>query len=212
MQSAALVEHYSSKTDDELLALAANPSSLVEEAQLVLATELRRRNLAVLIPTSITSQSPHRNRPVANFSRTVGSLLLNLAIAVFGTAIIESSIWSRMGQSRSMFEVITREWLFSVTIAALLSYIVCRRRPNKAAMWVWVLPVLFLAFRVLLYATNKIDNSIWEHFLAPNCINGKAECRDFWIFTIVAARTVVYSLVGWVSWRLWPKKTDSPQV
>jgi len=35
-----------------------------------------------------------------------------------------------------------------------------QRWPNKAAMWVWVLPVLFLAFRVLLYATNKSDNSI----------------------------------------------------
>jgi hypothetical protein len=49
-----------------------------------------------------------------------------------------------------------------------LSFIVCRGWPNKAAMWVWVLPVLFLAFRVLLYATNKSDNSIWEHFFAPS--------------------------------------------
>jgi len=40
MQSAALLDHYSSKTDDEPLALAAAPGSLVEEAQSVLASEL----------------------------------------------------------------------------------------------------------------------------------------------------------------------------
>ena len=71
------------------------PGSLVEEAQSVLASELRRRNLTVPIPTSITSQSPHRNRPVANFFRTVGSLVLNLAIAIFGTAIAEEEFATR---------------------------------------------------------------------------------------------------------------------
>lgn len=38
---------YSSKTDDELLVLAADPGSLLETAQRALADELRRRNLVV---------------------------------------------------------------------------------------------------------------------------------------------------------------------
>lgn len=213
MRSGALAQHYSLKTDDELLALAADYGSLADEAQSLLAAELRRRNLEAPISTSIETKT-HRlwDRPIAKFFRVVGTLLLNLGVAIFGTGSIESFIWSRIGPSRSLFEVEAREWLLSVSIAALLGFLVSRRWQNKAAMWVWVVPVAFLAFRALLYATNKGSISVWEHFFAPNCLNDRAECRDFLLFTTSAARTVAYSLVIWVSARLetLPKKTDVP--
>ena len=43
---------YSSKSDDELLALAVDPGSLVEEANRALEAELERRNLEKPLPLS----------------------------------------------------------------------------------------------------------------------------------------------------------------
>jgi hypothetical protein len=43
----SLVEVYLSKSDDELLSLAADPGSLIEEARPILAEELGRRGLIV---------------------------------------------------------------------------------------------------------------------------------------------------------------------
>jgi membrane protease YdiL (CAAX protease family) len=233
-------QHYSSKTDDELLALAANPDSLVEEARPILADELRRRNLPAR-PAQIAVEplifSPEgtgvakffrtagaflmdlATQPiqsaveyltfslggtaVAKFLRAAGVFLLNLAIAILGTSMIESSISSQIGHARSLSGIEARLWLSSLTIAALLGFFVCRRWPTKSAMWVWTLPVVFFAFRVLLYRSSNsalVGSSILKHFLAPNCLNDTADCHDFLIFTISAARTVAYSLAAWVSW------------
>lgn len=119
----SLVEHYSSKTDDELLALAANPDSLVEEARPILADELRRRNLAAQSSlTAVEHQSPNvGSRAVAKL-RTIGAFLLNLVIALLGTGIIESSIWAQLGHARSLPGIEARVWLLSPAIAALLGF------------------------------------------------------------------------------------------
>jgi hypothetical protein len=47
VETETLATLYSSKTDDELIALAADPNSLTEAAQSVLASELLRRNAAL---------------------------------------------------------------------------------------------------------------------------------------------------------------------
>ena len=72
MRSGALAQHYSLKTDDELLALAADYGSLADEAQSLLAAELRRRNLEAPISTSIETKT-HRlwDRPMSlGFNRS----------------------------------------------------------------------------------------------------------------------------------------------
>lgn len=200
-----LAQQYSCKTDDELLALAANPDSLVEEARPILADELRRRNLATQ-PTQIAVEylaSTPGGTAVAKFFRTAGVFLLNLAIAILGTSMIESSIWSQIGHARSLSGIEARLWLSSLTIAALLGFFVCRRWPTKSALWVWILPVAFFAFRVLLYRNGNsllVGSSVLRHFLAPTCLNNTADCQDFLTFTISAARTASYSLAAWVSW------------
>lgn len=73
MRRDSLVQLYSSKTDDELLALAANLDSLVEEARPVLADELHRRNLVVQpAPAEVESHTLNlRNTAIGKFFRTV---------------------------------------------------------------------------------------------------------------------------------------------
>jgi len=67
-----LMQHYSSKTDDELPALEADPDSLLQEARPTVADELRRRNLDAR-PTPTAHESDCRcNFPAIpeNFARS----------------------------------------------------------------------------------------------------------------------------------------------
>jgi hypothetical protein len=200
----SFVQLYSSKTDDELLALASSPDSLVDEARPILADELRRRDLVVKpgTPEVEHQTSDLQNIAIGKLFRSVGAFLLNLAFAVLGTATIESSIWSLIGHAHSVSGVETREWLLSITIAASLGFFIYRRRPTRSAVWVWILPVTVFAFVVLLHGTSSSvlsDSSFSGHFLAPNDLSNKEAFNDFFIFTIPAARTMSYSLGAWVS-------------
>jgi hypothetical protein len=218
VQPHSLAQLYSSKTDDELLALAADTNSLVEEARPILASEIRRRNL-VFQSTELERQTPTLQRTaVAKFLRIVGELLLNFVVAVIGTAMMESSIWSLIGHAHSTFGVAAREWLLGLTLAALLGFYVGRRWHSKSAMWVWILPAAFFAFGILLYGTHRnssvlAGSSFSEHFFAPDCLTDRTACRDFFLFTIPAARTASYSVAAWVSMRFWRQanKADSPR-
>jgi hypothetical protein len=203
----SLAQLYSSKTDDELLALAADKNSLFEDARPILASEIRRRNLLDIPPTDVKPPAPRlRDSTVGKFFRSVGEFLLNYVVAVIGTTMMESSIWSRIGHSHSVSEVLAREWLLGPTIAALLGVFVGRRWLPKSAPWVWILPAALFVFRTLLYETSSPSSvlafkSFSGHFLAPNCLTDRIACTDFFVFTIPAARTASYSLTAWISLR-----------
>ena len=205
MESKSLAQVYSSKTDDELIALAANLDALVQEVRPILADELLRRNLTSVQSSRAGSEyeAPAlRNMAVGRLFRAVGAFVLNLAVAFFGTAMIESSIWSQIGRARSIAGIERREWFLSLTIAALLGFFMRRRWQTKSAMWVWVLPVTFFALGVLMYGAKSrsvLAGGFSEHFFAPNCVTNSFECRDFLLFTIPAARTVAYSVAARVS-------------
>lgn len=217
MQAGHLAELYSSKTDDELLTLAADPYSLVEEARPILADELRRRNLAQPITRPFADHIPSfwRTAP-GKILRGAGAFCLNLAAAILGTAVIESPIWSSLGHARSAYAIEEREWLLSITAAALLGFFVCRRWPTRIAAWVWILPLAWFALRFLTYRDPRsvLLSGRLEHFLAPNCLNHTATCRDFFVFTIPAVRAASYSLGAWVTmhFRGHTKKEPSPNV
>jgi hypothetical protein len=202
VQQGSLAQLYSSKTDDELLLLAADPESLVEEARPILAEELRRRNLASSDAKAIDDKVPALSElaPV-RIARGVVVFLLNLANAIFGTAVMESAILPHIGFSRSVVEWEARAWLFSVTMAALLGYFTAKKWSPRSAKWVWTLPVAVLAFGVLMYLANG-GVSPWRHFIAPDCSNDRQSCRDFLIFTLPMVRSVAYSVAAWFWFRV----------
>ncbi len=211
VQLDSFAQLYSSKTDDELIALAADLDSIVDEARPVLADELRRRNLASFQPTSaaVEYQTATSQRiPVAKGFLTVGAFVSHLVAALFGTAMVESSIWAVLGRPRSLAGTEAKIWFTSLTIAALLGFFIGRYRPSKSALWVWVLPGTIFAFRVLLYGFGR-TGALVEHFLAPNCLQSKTECQDFLVFTISAARTGAYSLGAWASLRFHDRATKT---
>lgn len=101
MQRGSLAQLYSSKTDDQLLQLAADSNSLVEEALPILAEELRRRKLVIQPDLAAVDYEPPNFRitAVAKSMRTLAGFLLNLLNAVFGTALLESFVLPNIGFS-----------------------------------------------------------------------------------------------------------------
>jgi hypothetical protein len=216
VQASPLAQLYSSKTDDELLTLAADPYSLVDEARPILADELHRRNLAQPITRPFADHIPGFWRTTSGkILGGAGAFVLNLVAAILGTAVIASPIWSWLSHARSVSAIEEREWLLSATIAALLGFFVCQRWPMRIAAWVWTLPVAWFALGFLAYQAPRsaLLSSRSEHFFAPNCLNYTSRCRDFIVFTIPAVRAAAYSLGAWVSvhFRGHPIKELSPK-
>jgi hypothetical protein len=206
VQTKSLTDTYSSKTDEELIALATDPDSLLEEARTILSDELQRRNIAVAKPSYPERTSAPRNDAIKKVLRFIGAFALNLAIAILGTTLIESPIWStwsQFGRARSVHGIEAREWFLSLMIAAMLGFFIGRRR-TATAIWVWTLPVAFFALGALMYSGRSsssvlVGGGFGEHFFAPSCSTDPHRCRDFFTFTVPAVRAVTYSLAARLS-------------
>jgi len=137
--------------------------------------------------------------------RVAGVFILNLAAAVLGPGAIESSVWTALPRASSFTAIEAKEWLLGLTAAALLGFFISRRWPSRSAVWVWIIPVLFFALGALAYSGRRInsvlvDDGFWKDFFAPDC-SEKSSCRDYFVFTIPAARAVVYSVAARLSLR-----------
>jgi hypothetical protein len=90
----SLAKIYLSKSDDELLSLAADPDSLVEEARPILTEELGRRGLTVApVPAVVESQARNLwSGAVGKVTRSAGDYLLCFALAVLGSNAILQEI------------------------------------------------------------------------------------------------------------------------
>jgi hypothetical protein len=202
----SLAQVYLSKSDDELLSLAVDPDSLIEEARPILAEELGRRGLIVAPAPAIAENQPPDfwSSAVGKFFRSAGDYLLCFAIAILGSNAILGEI-NPIVHTHSFSGLAAKMWISGVAVAALLGFFVTRYRPTKMAPWIWILPVALLIYRIVLYTTMRthsiFEESVLQHFVAPNCPESIWDCRDFSSFTLLAARTLAYSLAAWVSLR-----------
>jgi hypothetical protein len=92
----SLPQLYSSKTVDDLLVLAIDEQSLLEEARQVLLLELQRRGIdAATIANAVKDRriSPSRG-PFSRSLKFSCVLILNVFVAVLGTAALEEEIGS----------------------------------------------------------------------------------------------------------------------
>jgi len=145
--------------------------------------------------------------------RIAGAFVLNLAFAVLGPAVIESSIWTALPRASSFTGIEAKEWFLSLTGAALLGFFISRRWRSRTAVWVWIVPALFFALGALAYSgrgknSALVDNGFWKHFFAPDCFE-KSNCRDYFVFTVPAARAAAYSVAAWMSLRLLPRRVST---
>ena len=131
-----------------------------------------------------------------------GFISLHLIVAVFGTAVLESSV-HRMIPSHSIADVIWKEVGLSITCAASLGMGLWRVWRNSSAKWTWILPLVWFAFGYLAFAGRG------DVFAPPfNLSSGSSldarDVRSFFAFTVPLIRSASYSAGAYISSRFYP--------
>jgi len=127
--------------------------------------------------------------------RFFGLLLLNVVVAVIGTAILEAAI-SKAIPVRTMVAVYWKEVSISLICATLIGFGVWRTWRSEAAKWTWVLPLLWFGFALLAVA----GHGIWGPLSVDSVIEtNTGQMRTFALFTVPLIRAVAYSIGAYIA-------------
>jgi|SRR5581483_2809112 len=141
-----------------------------------------------------------------------GLLVINVVIAVIGTAVADTT-FHRLIPSHSIAAVVWKECVLSILFALFIGFVVWRRWPNSAAKWTWVIPAVW--FSVGLIAVTGRGNVFGQLFgfgagsvlAAPDA----RSVRSFFLFTVPLIRSVFYSIGAYMSSILSPTPVADPQ-
>ncbi len=200
---------YAQKNDEELLALRADFQSLTGVAQSALQNELDQRKLRP-DESSLHNDSTEQIAPenlILRGIRGFGFLLLNLIVAVFGTAIIETLL-GLIYHPRTINSLLTKGDLLSALCALALGFVISRRWNLHAARWTGLFGAVWFA----LGACVDINHgTVWSRMSGVACSEGlqAAHCMKWFVFTLPAVRTVFYSTGAWLCWSLSAHGTSS---
>ncbi len=143
--------------------------------------------------------------------RFCGELIVHTAVAIIGTAFLESAIW-KVFPAHSLGVILWKEWILSLSCAAVIGFFMWRTWKVSAAMWVWVLPSFWLILRFLFALAasqrqiNVVDGGgLWNQFSGGACDGGSRTfgCRNFFVFTIPFVRGISIP-----SGRVFPRAVD----
>jgi hypothetical protein len=160
MQHGSLAQIYSSKTDDELLVLAADPDALVEEALATLRDELRRRKLplqpgqnSVESHAEAISHTSANSAAYAARAKWVGLWLLNTLIGTVGVAInvgfFTYSSQAFVSRATRIHFVQTPYYPVPILAGLVVGYLSYLRFRGSYRFWVWVLPAAYVCYSLL---------------------------------------------------------------
>lgn len=169
MRHGSLAQIYSSKTDDELLALAADPDSLVGEALATLTEELRRRKLPLQSePDSVdflAEATPHSS--ANRRAEWVGLWLLNTIIGTVGVAIYVGlftySSQAFVSRATRIHFVLTPYYLFPILAGLVVGYFSYLRFRGSYRYWIWVLPAAYVFYSLLNWKAS--NQGAWSEAL-----------------------------------------------
>jgi hypothetical protein len=77
-----------------------------------------------------------------------GLLLVNLAIAVVGTASLDTAV-RRMIPTSTVAAIVWKEIILSIVCAALIGFFMWRTWRSSAAKWIWAVAALWFVFGYL---------------------------------------------------------------
>jgi len=131
-----------------------------------------------------------------------GLLLVNLAVAVIGTAILDTALW-RVISSHSVAAIVWKEFIFSIVCAAFIGFGMWRTWRNSAAKWTWILPAVWFAFG---YLTIAGHGDVWGRLcgFGSGSVLSAPDVRSFFLFTVPLVRAVSYSVGAYLSSLLYP--------
>jgi len=126
-----------------------------------------------------------------------GLLLVNLAIAVVGTAILDTAV-RRILPTSTVAAIVWKEMILSIVCAAFIGFFMWRTWRSSAAKWTWILAALWFAFGYLGIAGNE---NVWGRL--PGFSSGSVltvpDVRTFFAFTVPLIRTISYSVGASIS-------------
>jgi hypothetical protein len=111
-----------------------------------------------------------------------GLVLVNLAIAVVGTAILDTAV-RRMIPTSTVAAIVWKEIILSIVCAAFIGFFMWRTWRSSAAKWPWTLAALWFAFGYLSIAGN---GNVWGRLsgFSSGSVLTAPDVRTFFAFTV----------------------------
>ena|SRR6266404_2926846 len=137
-----------------------------------------------------------------------GALLINLLVAVIGTAILDTGV-RRVIPTHTVSALVWKEIIVSVVCAAFLGFFMWRTWRSAAAKWVWVLTALWFVFGYLTIAGSA---NVWGRFsgFSSGSVLSGPDVRTFFAFTIPLIRAICYSIGAYISALVYHTRVSLP--
>jgi hypothetical protein len=138
--------------------------------------------------------------------RGIGLFLLHTLLAVLGPTLLGDPV-NRFARPHSALDVVLRAWIGGILCAALTAIFMYRPLRSHTALWVWILPGIWLLFGILVFSTSSHDSVLADklltHFSGGTCASSldHRPCWDFFAFTVPFVRAFSYSAGSLVSLR-----------
>ena|ERR1039458_3499388 len=131
-----------------------------------------------------------------------GLLVVNLVVAVIGTAILDTGM-RRVIPPHSIAAMVWKEFILSIICAAFIGFGMWRTWRNSAAKWTWVLPAVWFAFG---YLTIAGHGEVWGRLsgFGSRSVLSAPDVRSFFLFTVPLVRAISYSVGAYLSSLLYP--------
>lgn len=131
------------------------------------------------------------------YLKFVGSLLINLAAAVIGTAILDTEV-RRLIPPHTVAAIVWKEIILSAICAAFIGFFMWRTWRSSAAKWTWVPAALWFVFGYLFMASNANVFGRLSGFNSGSVLSAP-DVRTFFTFTVPLIRAVFYSAGAYIS-------------
>ena len=121
-----------------------------------------------------------------------GLLVVNIVVAVIGTAILTTAIGQAF-HPHSLGAILWKEWSLSIGCAAVIGFGMWRTWRSDVAHWTWVLPTLWFGVKFILAIGQ---GHLLSQFSGGACVDGVRSigCINWFAFSIPFVRSVFYSL------------------
>src|SRR6185437_11315357 len=149
--------------------------------------------------------------------RNVGLFLLHSVFAIMGSAIVDASLHDVI-PAHSGTAIILKAWIGSVACAVLTALFMVRALYSRTALWVWVLPGLWLILGIMSwYGSHRgsiLEDTLLGRFSGNTCAItfARRPCIDFFVFTIPLIRAAAYSLGSLLSFVLRGNPDDTQAI
>jgi hypothetical protein len=142
------------------------------------------------------------------YLKFLGSLLINVAAAVIGTAILDTEV-RRLIPTHTVAAIVWKEIILSVVCAAFIGFFMWRTWRSSAAKWIWVLAALWFVFGYLAVART---GNVWGRLsgFSSGSVLSAPDARTFFTFTVPFIRAVSYSLGAYISSLVYHARVELP--